>query len=173
MQKFFDKFPAKVFLQSSGDPEKDLQDFENQFNSKIPQRLRDILVEGAGAIVFDKKVSFKPLESTGWEGPLGTIALSTIFGPYNNDFGLLSNKLTYADRLSNSVTPFAELGGGNLLCYEEQTGRILFWDHEAPPGERNLFLVAENFSEFEATLKVEDDQPPSGNLGVVKVELKF
>jgi len=172
MDDFFTKFAAKVFLQEEPNPERQLRGFENRFGTKIPRRLREILVQCAGSVVFDRVVSFKPMTVTGWEGRRGTVAISIIFGPSDDSNGLLKNKLTYADQLPHDLTPFAGLGGGNLLCYDDKTGAILFWDHESPPDKENIFMVAENFSDFEAQLNVESD-PVQRDFGVVKVDLKF
>ncbi len=72
-----------------------------------------------------------------------------------------SNVYEHAEYMINDVVPFAEDGGGNLICFDYRGKRrredpsIAFWDHEL--GADDLLPVADSFEAFIDLLFVPQD----------------
>jgi cell wall assembly regulator SMI1 len=70
-----------------------------------------------------------------------------------------SNVYDHAEYMIDDVVPFAEDGGGNLICFDyrhdhsRETPSIVFWDHELD----NLLSIADTFDSFIEMLFVPQD----------------
>jgi len=126
MNTLFEKFSAGLFSQRASDPAKALDSYEERFDAKIPSRLRDIMIEVGGAIIFDKPVRFKPIQKSGWEDHDGLVGMPMIFGPTDDHGSLVKSTLAYMDQLPSGVFPFAELRGGICSAIRASPGKYYF-----------------------------------------------
>lgn len=132
----------------SENPDADLKAVELDLNFSIPEPLREILIYFRGAIVFENEVRFRPVQTTGLEDTDGCHGLELLYGVSSNTNGFREKNLTYKSQLPDGLVAFAESAGGNLICLERFTGRVIFWHHEATSIEKSTFEIAQNINNF-------------------------
>jgi hypothetical protein len=68
----------------------------------------------------------------------------------------------FRDRIPADLLPIATTEGADKICLRvagERTGAIFFWDGHARAGERNLYVLAEDFASFVASLHADELSP--------------
>lgn len=159
-QDFVSKFGAVTMGNVSTNADFELSTFEAQINFLFPESLRKILVFLGGAIVFEKRVKFKPKQKTMLEGEDGYHGLELLYGVAKDGNGLREKNLVFQEQLPSGLVAFGESAGGNLVCLEKSTERVMYWHHEAEFNEKSVFEISENFDSFLNAL-VADDVPPT------------
>jgi SMI1-KNR4 cell-wall len=106
--------------------------------------------------MFQMGAKFKPKQRTFLEDSEGFHSLEILYGAADDDYGLRENNSTYRDQIGLTLVVIGESPGGNQICFEKKTGRILFWHHEAPIDEESIFEIATDFSEFVRKLEPEN-----------------
>lgn len=151
------KLDAKLWGEESKSPEKDLSNVESSLSIKFPEELNELLIEFKGSIFFHNGAQFKPEGKCVLAGSDGYLSMTSIYGISNTKSGILYVNKMYDDQLPNSVIIIAESDGGNQICIEKSTGKILYWNHEGTPDIDELFNIAPSFAEFLNKLEVEED----------------
>lgn len=132
--------------------ENELNDFETQNGTKLPQDYRDFLLKFNGG---------KPNQKTSFNT---STKVTYFLGMHNGDYyaSLYKHIEMYKSRLPFGTFPVATDPFGNLFImslHPESNGHIYFWDHEEEPEYQdghytaNCFFVANSFSEFVESLK--------------------
>ncbi len=128
--------------------EKEIINFEQRNDIKLPNDYRNFLLENNGGVPETNEFDIPDINS----------------GSGINEFlsidELESIKKSLGERLLQNAWAIAYAEGGNYLCIVvgEKEG-VYFWDHELeaeegqPASWDNLFLVAENFDDFLASLR--------------------
>lgn len=130
---------------------KDLQDFENANQFRLPEDYRDFLLRNNGGIPQKNRLG-KPATVVHW-----------LYGMHNGpDWANFFHALQlYSGRLPSWYIPIGCDDAGNLFLmsmYEENKGIVVFWDHEGEVENAhqhfdNLIFVADSFSNFLERLK--------------------
>jgi hypothetical protein len=150
------KFRPITIGDVSARPDLDLAAVEMELDFSIPDPLREILVYFGGAIVFENEVRFRPLQTTGLEDTDGCHGLELLYGVPSNTNGFREKNATYRPQLPDGLVAFAESAGGNLICLERLTVRVIFWHHEATSIEKSTFVIAQSVNDFFDGLSVAD-----------------
>ena len=144
----------------------DLEFVERALGSRLPDGLRILLLKFVDPIIFDADVSFRPAERSRWEDTNGLLSLEILYGLTDDDWSLIKMNDTYRGRIPSEFIAIGDAGGGNQICLDTATGRVLFWDHEARSG--GLSTIAESFDEFSSALFIKDR--PGRAEGVIEGE---
>lgn len=150
------KFRPTTIGVVSAHSDADLKAIELDLNFSIPEPLHEILIYFGGAIIFESEVRFKPIQATGLEDIDGCHGLELLYGVSNSTNGFREKNATYIHQLPDGLVGFAESAGGNLVCLEKFTGRVMFWYHEATSIDKSIFEVARNVNDFLNGLSVAD-----------------
>jgi cell wall assembly regulator SMI1 len=133
---------------------KEIKEFEQKIEANLPDDYIQFLLKYNG-------VRFKQDSYDGMLKPYSNIDggavrwFYTLADSYN--YNLLKTCYMYFNRIPKQLIPIAEDGGGNQICLAvrgENYGKVYFWDHdwESDEGEEptysNVYLIANNFSEF-------------------------
>ena len=136
--------------------EQDIALLENAVRISLPEEFKSWLMVQNGGWP-DWSNNFIPRDV------IGNIETSILVSSFFNTREIIDVRRNYENRLLANILPFADDGGGNLLCIGisgEQYPCIYFWDHEQEPeafkllglklrgNKTNLHLVAKSFSEF-------------------------
>lgn len=135
----------------------DLKRVELDLNFSIPEPLREVLVYFRGALVFENEVRFRPVQSTGLEDTDGCHGLELVYGVASNENGFREKNAMYKPQLPDGLVAFGESAGGNLICVDRLTGRVIFWHHEATSIDKSTFEIAQNINIFFNSLSVACD----------------
>lgn len=148
LEYFRSEFRPITIGQVSANPTAEILEVERDLNFSIPEPLREILIYFGGAIIFENEVMFRPMQTTGLEDAGGFHGLEVIYGVSKSANGLREKNVTYRLQLPQGLVPFAESAGGNIICIEKLTGRVIFWHHEASSTEKSTFEIARNLNVF-------------------------
>ncbi|MBC8029830.1 MAG: SMI1/KNR4 family protein [Pyrinomonadaceae bacterium] len=168
MDEFELKFGASAHGKVSIDAELDVVSFERRISYTLPEELRQILVHFGAAVIFQKDVKFKPNERTFLEDSDGYHALEILYGTAQDSNGLENKNATYQDQVPSGLIVLGESPGGNQVCLDKSTGRVIFWHHEAVADEESVFEIANDFGDFINRLQVDNIHPASEPDGIVK-----
>lgn len=125
---------------------------EKQLGLEFPKDFRDFLLQSNGGRLEDNEFDV-PRIGTGAGG------IVEFFGirPGHRIEDLSSEFTRMEARVPKGFVPVADAEGGNVICIcakGRDSGAVFYWDHELEPSEgkkptrRNLFKVADNFSQF-------------------------
>lgn len=146
---------AEPMASADGVAVRTVDDVERALGFALPDTLKTALSKVSGAIAFDATVLFKPMESSGWEDKDGSLDLNVIYGLAEDDWSLTKMNDTYAGRIPANCIAIGESSGGNQICLEADTNKVVFWDHEAATD--GVFLISNSFDEFLESLYLGDD----------------
>jgi hypothetical protein len=161
---------AKAFGKVSNQPQSDLEATERELSVSLPGELREVLVSFGAAVVFEKGAMFKPNQPTSMEDSEGLLSLDVLYGVASGDHGLRKQNATFRDQIGPALVAIGDAGGGDQVCLEKTSGRILFWYHEANTDEESLFEIAPDFVSFMQRLEPESDDSESAYRHIVKSE---
>ncbi len=143
----------------SEDPERDLADFEISIGARLPDALRQHLIEFGAAVRFSAGAMFKPRQRTFIEDEAGLHRFEVLFGLAHDRNGIREKNETYADQLPPGYIAIGGSSGGDLICLARSSGKIMYWNHEAESEETSLFEIAPTFIDFVSSLLVDDAIP--------------
>lgn len=146
-------------------------DVERALEAQLPDGLKAALSHYCYAIDFDVTVSFRPIEPSGWERQDGAIDFNMIYGLAHDDWAILKMNETFAAQIPASCIVIGACSGGNQICLEKESGRILFWDHESSGA--GVSLAANSFDDFMDSLFVVDDSLDDSDDGIIECDLRF
>ena len=158
---------AVKFGNVSNDPGSDLSIFETRIDFSLPETLRNILLFFGSAIVFEKRVKFKPNQRTMLEGEDVHHGLGLLFGVAQDRNGLREKNIAFQEQLLSGLVAFGESNGGNLVCLEKTTGRVVFWHHEAVSDDKSVFEISTNLDDFLKSLTNDTTPEQSKAQGIV------
>ena len=72
------------------------------------------------------------------------------------------NRDVFGERIPKDLLPIATTEGVDKICLwveGKQTGAIFYWDGHARAGERNLYLLADDFFSFISSLHADEVSP--------------
>ncbi len=141
----------KFLVKHSPTSEKNILEFENILQTKIPSSYRSFLLETNGGSPLNNAFDvYSPTENL----TLYTFIISKFLGIGVKDDIIKAYKIFQKD-LPPYFLPFAMDNFKNFMCISLKTEEIYFWDYQSTLAnpkttkEKPLFLfVAENFEEF-------------------------
>jgi hypothetical protein len=170
MKEFIDTFKARSCGAKSLDVSRDLIHTEARLLFQIPDLLRDLLIHFRTAVIFDEQVKFKPNSRSGVEDADGYLSLEILYGPSADTNSIRGRVSTYEGLMPPGIVPIGEAPGGDQICLETRTGRILLWLHEARSEPEVCSEIAESFEQFVAKLQVLRKSEPSPRKEIVEGE---
>jgi SMI1-KNR4 cell-wall len=142
-----------------------IQVFESQLGSPFPTEYKELVSKYGGA-VFDKEVTFAPIDPrfrrishTGW------VTFIIIYGDIENDDPWDSNSLQaniewMKGRMPDTMIPIAATGEDHIcLClHGKDRGALFYWDREEEPtiDNNNIYRIADSIADFISSLKCEE-----------------
>ncbi len=157
LKLIIDKLGFKNFSNTTTSPKEDLLIIQKSLSVVFPKELNELLLEFKGAIGFERGLKFRMDGECNLADSKGLIGISLLYGINDDDFGILSVNKMYGDQIPDSVVIIGDSNGGNQICIEKSTGRILFWNHEGVPNVDELFNIAPSFGEFLQKLEIDED----------------
>lgn len=109
--------------------DKDIADFENEYELSFPAAYREFLLICNG-VFFDNILDFKRVDNSPLTMNDGT-AYFDGFDGFLDLNGVIEATEDYAGRIPNSLIPIGDGLGGDLICIgvgENVFGKIYFWD---------------------------------------------
>jgi SMI1-KNR4 cell-wall len=152
---------------------------ENKLDIKLPEDYKHFLLTHNGG--YPEKSSYTFIEvknSSNVDRFLAFYDIKIDFSAKIYD-DLLKECLRYEDRIPKECIPIAPDSGGNYLCLcvkGSEYGKVYFWDHEeeADEGEKptflNMYLIANNFTDFINSLYSVDIKGKMNSEGILKTE---
>jgi hypothetical protein len=146
---------------SEGGPplrEEELSSFEEQHGLALPGTYREFLLATNGGRPERDLLVLQGLEGN----PVGRIHLFLGLKDPVESCNLDWNREVFRDRLPADLLPIATTEGADKICLAvagERAGAIFYWDAHARGGERNLYLLAEDFDSFISTLRADELSP--------------
>lgn len=159
--------PNKVFPEN-------IERVEQRIGLSLPQELSHLLTKIGGAVVFDKGARFKPIAMSGRETPNGHRSLNLLYGLTNDEHGLVNNCGIEQDQFPSHLLAIGETPGGDQICLDRYSPKVLLWKHDFPEGEA-ITEIAPDFTDFIARLEPDEElQEPEkkslADLGIIEEE---
>lgn len=182
MDELFDKLGATTYSSSKAENHHSLLSAEKELGIKFPKLLSKLFEKYNDAISFENGAIFKPRQLSGLEGKDGFLSLDFIYGlGANENLGLIENNssLSKHDFFPDSLITIGDAGGGNQICFDKKTSKIVFWKHDVGSDPSNsVSEIARNFTNFLNLLKpdtIDGNEKTLQELGVIvdKVVLGF
>lgn len=151
---------ARALGKTEPNPTERMAVIKKSLSIEFPRALEAILLALRGAIVFDKGAIFTSDERSPVDDSHGKQGLGVLYGIEDDRNGLLACNEMYADQLPRNLITIGETPGGNQVCLERGSGRILFWHHEALTDDSALFQIALTFDDFIARLEPQESNGP-------------
>lgn len=159
--KILNTLGARTLKDTPTITEDDISKLESFLNIVFPKTYKSILLEFGDTIVFDKGAKYQPDFKSPVDGSDGYQDVIQLYGAVNNENGLLHQNKVYREKngqLPSSVITIGESSGGNQICIELQTGKILFWHHEAYNSSEEFFVISSSFDSFINRLKPDNEE---------------
>jgi hypothetical protein len=148
----------------------DINNFENNYNIKLPEDFKNFLLQGNGLMFHDDdELSVYPKYKYAQNLHLSTLALSHFYGFNTQNTG---NNLSYRyyqqgddELIPSGYLEFAAGAGGDKFMMSlnpKNYGQVYFYIHDkrAPNSSEHywdyaMFLIADSFTEFFGSIKVD------------------
>jgi hypothetical protein len=135
---------------------------------RLPEDLKQLLIDAGGALFFGSTVVYRPIELSPWNRDGSPQDVDIMYGLGEGKYSVLKNLDIYSGRIPTDCVPIACTPADNqiLLCIEGTRKRqVYFWDHhderEITGDEENdygnMYLIARSFGEFIDMLEVVED----------------
>jgi cell wall assembly regulator SMI1 len=128
-----------------------IQEIERALGVEFPSSFREIIQSCHGGTPVERREFFYRDPTIGkMASGLGALLTLNLDDELS---GILEtvHSMTSTGRLPDKVIPFAEDGGGDLICldYREDPDhpKVVYWSHEEEP-ERSIIPLADSFAEF-------------------------
>jgi hypothetical protein len=151
---------ARLRTLEGGPPlrEEDVRSFERKHGLLLPADYREFLLTTNGG---RPERDLFPINGLEGDSP-GRIhiffGLNDPIASCNLDWNLT----VFRDRLPADLLAIATTEGADKICLVvagSRAGTIRYWDGHARPGERNLYLLADDFSSFISSLRSDEVSP--------------
>jgi cell wall assembly regulator SMI1 len=134
---------------------------ERTLGVKFPPDFRRVIQRCHGGVPVERSAFHYEDPSIGTTGS-GIGALMTLY-PDDTDGILTTLRLLSIDeQLPDKVIPFADDGGGDMMCldYREDPDhpKVVYWSHEEEK-DKSIIFLADTFTEFLAMLKPPEPLP--------------
>jgi SMI1 / KNR4 family (SUKH-1) len=138
--------------------EEDLRSFEKKYGLSFPAAYREFLLATNGGRPGRDLLTIHGLKAN------ASGRIHVFFGLRDpvESCNLDWNLEVFRDRIPASLIPIATTEGSDKICLSvagERAGAIWYWDGYARAGERNLYLLADDFSSFLSSLHSDELSP--------------
>jgi hypothetical protein len=140
--------------------EEALSAFERKYGLSLPATYRAFLLATNGGRPERDLLTIHGRQSD----PLGRVHVFFGLGDPVESCNLDWNLEVFRDRIPAQLLPIATTEGTDKICLSvagESEGAILYWDGYARAGERNLYVLAKDFSSFLSSLSADELSPGS------------
>ncbi|GEM_PF-840965 len=144
-------------------PEGEIIDIQKKYNITLPLEYKLFVLKYGNSYIKDN-IFYKAIEKSPWTPEDGFDSLGFFYGLENDSKDLRKMIEAYLGRISDNLIPIADCDGGNELCIGvkgNSKGKVYFWNHEnqnviSAENTKNLYLVAESFSDFVMSFEVHE-----------------
>ena len=149
---------AKILNGIANNPRSKFEEMKNELSYSPSPVHKTILLDWPGTIVFGRGAIFKPAESSPVDPESGFQSLEVLYGLADDQNNIIRKNRVFHDQVSDSrYIAIGDAPGGNQICVDRKTGKVLFWYHEAPDEDNSLFEIAQSFEEFFKSLQPDED----------------
>ena len=131
--------------------------FEQQINVKLPKNYVEfLLLYNGGRFKQEVYSMIEPIYGTSGVSEGGISWFYTLAEDYH--YNLFKNYQTFKKRIPKELIPIGSDSCGNQICLAvggDNYGKVYFWNHdwendddEQEPDYSNVYLIANNFTEF-------------------------
>jgi len=171
---------ARTLTDEVTDPAAATEQLRQAFGGALPDAYLAMLRDYRGPIVFDRSVSYRPVQNSPFDRSDGTQGLEVLYGLGDGRDSVIAAQATYGGRVPASTLPIGAAPGGNQICLVltgPRTGAVFFWNHDDErqiTGEDehdfgNMYLIANSLPDFIQSLEADPDSVPGGG-GIVESE---
>jgi len=137
-----------------------INNFEKENNISLPQDYIEFLLKNNGGSFIEDYINFDYKDKYGVSN--GGVQVFYGINYPDMDYDLKSNIEESRNKMPNNIIPIIEDPAGNWICLSingDDKWKVYLWDQnfqaedEEIPDHRNLFLVANSFTEFFNLLK--------------------
>lgn len=149
MTSLIERLGARA-LKNSQDAGAAIREFERRMGFQLPAELFLLLAEVEGAVVFDRGAWFVPLVFSGRESGNGRLSLEVLYGGARGPNGLAERYDMLKHELPAGIFSIGEAPGGDQICLEKKSQKVLFWKHDVSPDKAITEIASDVASFFEA-----------------------
>jgi len=148
---------AEVLDGIADNPRFKLDDIKNKLSYLPSPTHETILLGWPGTIVFNQGAIFKPKENSPVDPESGFQRLESLYGLADDKGNILRKNKMLHDQIPDRYIAIGDAPGGNEICVDRETRKIVFWYHEASDENESLFEIANSFDEFFNSLRPDND----------------
>ncbi len=133
-------------------PELTISEVELKLGISLPKSLTAILRHFSRSVIFNNGAKFRPSEKTPVDDSEGFQNIDILYGPIEDQNGILKKNAMYLDQLPNGLIAIGETTEGNQICLNSKRN-IVFWHHEALQDSQSTYLISSDFETFLSSLE--------------------
>ncbi|MDQ0244738.1 hypothetical protein J2S09_002309 [Bacillus fengqiuensis] len=129
----------------------EIETIEVEYKVEFPEDFKLFLLQYGTCTFNEDDIYYRSIEKNPWTPDDGFESVEIFYGLDKDEYDIRQMIQRYSEYIPGNLIPFAESPGGNQICIAvngNEKGKIYFWDHENRNGQKDLFLVAESFSDF-------------------------
>lgn len=137
--------------------ELDFVKMEKVLNIKFPYEYKKMIKDFNGSSIgFEKGAQYIPKIAPPIVNEKGYLGLDFFYGIGDDKLNIFYENESYKGILPPNLVTIGLVLSGDEICFDRINQNIVYWWHEAPFHNEQVFLISNSFSDFLRILKPED-----------------